>query len=201
MNNITKKINSEELIAEYHKMIKRIVYDYCNRYRRIIDYSDDIIQDSYILLLELPGKFDPSYNVKFSTYAYSCIERQVKSRVRWYLRQTRDQSSSDFQDCLRTYKGNKLYQRNCEEVCNYNDLIKLIKETLETMPSVDKKVMEMRVAGYSYNEISEKLNLNYKQVDYKLCKTRKKIKNVVPDNYFIENNKNDKNIVDKVILH
>lgn len=66
-------------IKKYRGMVVRAVLDRLKKNPRLVPFKEDLIQEGMLGLVEAAGKFDPSVGVKFNTYAWYHIFKNVRA--------------------------------------------------------------------------------------------------------------------------
>lgn len=170
----------KEMIKEYSRMIESIVGSYVVEFNDYRLNKDDLRQEAYIALYDACKSYKFEMDTKFSTFAYTCIKRKVHRFYTRYVRYYCTEGSS--LDCYQTQDPGFLYYNNCVNESVSNKEKQNIQETLNTLLSElsyeDRMIVDMRMNNYSYQEISNKLNINRKRVDNRLSKIKRKLSKV-----------------------
>lgn len=90
-------MDDKELITRYKALIQKLAYELSP------DYAEDLISVGLNTLLKVSKKFDPTKNVKFTTYARKEIKYDMKDELRkmsWFDRNPRNYQMIKFSDCL-----------------------------------------------------------------------------------------------------
>ena len=173
------------LFNKYYFFIRKII----NKYHRIC-YSigvdiKDLLQESLIGFYDAINSYKEDYNTNFKTFLTLCIERRLNNIIRYY--------NSNKQKTLSNYLTiEKIEELNLSKIIsdnNKNDPLNLINENeilYENLTSIKKvlskqelKVFSLLINGFSYKDISLKLNITYKAVNSTIFRIRKKIKNIL----------------------
>ncbi|NLD79324.1 MAG: sigma-70 family RNA polymerase sigma factor [Mollicutes bacterium] len=147
---------------------------------------NDLVQEGMIGLNEAIKDFKENKNIKFSTFASLCIERQISSSIKKANRQKHKNLNDsisiddDFSKEAKTLLE-KLFNKNeldpsekmikDETEKEINDKLKKILSPLEV------QVLNYRIKGYEYKEIAERLNKSYKSIDSTIQRIKNKLKN------------------------
>lgn len=149
---------------------------------------NDLVQEGMIGLSEAIRDFKTQKEVKFSTFATMCIERQINSAITKANRKKHrtlneslsldDKTSDDNKSLIET-----VFDKNDTDPSQYlidletkNELYEKIRHKL-TKYEID--VLDLRVKDYSYIEIAVKLNKSYKSIDSALQRIKSKIKKII----------------------
>ncbi|NLW24042.1 MAG: sigma-70 family RNA polymerase sigma factor [Clostridia bacterium] len=177
----------EFLIKSYQGLLNYV----CEKYFLKDGDKEDLLQEATIGLIEAVYAFSMDSGKKFKNFAILCITRELDSCIKRSNRK-KHQILNDaipiysFAECEaeRSYKG---YTSFMEKVLIDNapspESIYLEKEKVnelltkinDTLTDLEKKVLNLRISGHSYNEITVKLNLQNKSVDNAIQRIRKKM--------------------------
>lgn len=173
-----KKGDNEEvmnIVKEFELMIYSIINSYELEYGDYLISKEDLFQEGCLGLIEACKSYKPNDNTKFSTYAFVVIERRIQRAFFSMLKPYKKEYSFDkFEfidrmdslqavcDNTSTYYANEEIERLCNEVY---------------MTDLDKNIIRLRLANYSYKEISEILKITPKKVDNRIVRIKKMYKN------------------------
>lgn len=174
---LAKEKNSDavcEIIGRYKNLIKHIIRSY---YLVGGDY-EDLLQEGYFGLY----KAIETFNGKsvFKSYAYTCIKNRILSAIE------KDNSNKNLplNTSISLEKSDEVYGREEIQDNNFNPEESYLgfegeKELIEQIKSVlspfEDKILDLYLEGYTYLEISERLNKNEKSIDNAIQRIRKKI--------------------------
>lgn len=171
-----------ELIAGYTPMIRKTAGKFC---ASALD-ADDLSQEGMLGFLNAVYTFDSEKsNASFSTYAYVCVRNRIISALRTLgaeknavFRQSiaLDDLSDSGAENSRTPEI-KLIERE--------QYAELLNSFYSVLSDFEKKVLSMYLSGYSYNEISQRLNIEKKSADNALQRIKRKLRSVAfkPDSH------------------
>ncbi|MGL6064492.1 MAG: sigma-70 family RNA polymerase sigma factor [Fusobacteriaceae bacterium] len=149
--------------------------------------KDDILQEGMIGLIKAIKAYDENKNVTFKTFATLCIKRQIITAIK--------ASNTQKNTALNLASGNFLENDEGKEVSYIRGLssylqhspeeIILSKEKMKDLErysekyfsKFEKKVFELLLKGFSYREISEKLEKNLKTIDNTIQRIKRKSEN------------------------
>lgn len=140
-------------------------------YARISD--DDLVQEGMIGFLEAVKRFDPSKGVPFRAYANLCIESRILSALR--------KNSNDKNAALTTAvslddETQEPFGDDPATLVADNDEAERIFAFMEqNLSEFEKQVLNLKLDGHSYAEISKELYCTEKSVDNAIQRIRKKI--------------------------
>lgn len=180
-----------DILYSKYKPIVEIKAKKCLRFikGRGLDLND-LIQEGMIGLSEAIRDFKTQKEVKFSTFANMCIERQINSAIT---------------------KANRIKHRSLNESLSLDDkvtnddksLMETVFDSKDSDPSnylvdmetknefyekVEKKltpfeleVLYLRLKNFDYKEIAAKLNKSYKSIDSALQRIKSKLRLIFKD--------------------
>lgn len=168
-----------EIVKEYARMVESIISSYNSEFGDYKLNRDDLRQEAYIALFDACKSYKIGMDTKFSTFAYTCIKRRVHRFYSRYVRCYLKESTS--LDSFETRDPGFLYYDSCVNENAYNkereNRIETLKLLMDSLNYEDRTIVDMRMNNYSYEEISNKLNINRKRVDNRLNKIKKKYAN------------------------
>lgn len=176
---------TEYLLEKYRRVIKIIINSNLSIYTPKGIDDQDLFQEGAIALFYAADSFREDVNAPFYSFAFLCIERQIKTCIRKYnsnsVRQFYNSLSLSMTisedenlylyDILSTEKHSKVSYLSVFE----NDLDELLNSDLIT--DLEKSILLYKIQGYSYQEIASKLSCTLKHVDNTIQRIKKKMKN------------------------
>ena len=186
---VSENEDTNRIIYEkYSPVIDYYVKKYLNLVNnKGLDYND-LYQEGLIGLDEAIKKYIHHKDIKFSTFAFICIKRKIITSIRNVSRQkysvlnesySIDYISDDsmpFENAIILNNGGLediLVGKEDEE--NFN--MRINKE----LTLFEKQVYELRINGFSYEEIATMLNKTLKSIDSVLFRVRIKIKKILEE--------------------
>lgn len=130
-----------------------------------IEY-DDLVQEGLLGLFSAIKSFNSNSNTDFSSYAFVCIKNRILSACRNASRQKNYFLNSfiSISDGVFDMPANKNTQP--EELVISKENVRNINEKIKTVLSQqERKVIMLRLLGYSYKDIADKLSIKTKNVD------------------------------------
>lgn len=191
------------LISENNESAKEIFYD---KYKPTVEVKarkyfqavkgngielNDLIQEGMIGLSNAISDYQEQKNIKFSTFAATCIERNILTYIRRIScnkhmvlnnslsmdasLSTYDKPLKDFICDEENLNPENVFIRNEDEV----EIDRLINEILTEQ---ERDVFLLRADGFSYNEIASLLNMTKKSVERSISRARNKIEKFKQNN-------------------
>jgi RNA polymerase sporulation-specific sigma factor len=146
---------------------------------------NDLTQEGMIGLSEAIRDFKTQKDVKFSTFANMCIERQINSAITKANRAKHkllneslslDDKASDSDKPLMDF----IFDTKDSDPINYVVLLEerqeLYGKLKEMLTPLELDVLTLRLKDFDYKEIASKLNKSYKSIDSALQRIKVKLK-------------------------
>ena len=162
-------------VAKYRALAKRIGLDTC-----------DLMQEGLLGLEEAINSYRDNKDMKFSSFANMCIERQILSVLNYHSRKKHtflnDSCSIDAED----EKGRTMLDYSLKS--DIDPLMMMEKEEeknsiydlmTKDLSKLEKEVFELKLNGLDYREIARLLNKSYKSIDSALQRIRVKLKKIL----------------------
>lgn len=162
-------------VAKYRALAKRMGLDTC-----------DLMQEGLLGLEEAINSYRDNKDMKFSSFANMCIERQILSVVNYHSRKKHtflnDSCSIDAEDekgrtmldySLKSDTDPLMMMEKEEEKNSIYDLM------TKDLSKLEKEVFELKLNGLDYREIARLLNKSYKSIDSALQRIRVKLKKIL----------------------
>lgn len=158
------------LLTRYLKIIR---YHACKFARSEADI-DDLVQEGLIVLLRAVSEFRQERQVKFSTFAQTCILNRMKNVVRREHHGAVSDPSPYLEDCIGiadpdTPESILLEKENYEQ-CRMQVMAMLSRREWE--------ILQCIMMGDSYLQTAEKLQISEKSVDNAMQRVRRKMRTV-----------------------
>ena len=149
---MTIEKRNEYLLSQMGSIMKRVDH-YCIKYHIDSFTKDDIMQDTYMVLMKNTIKFDNGRGILFSTFIQQRINGAIKDVIRSYFRMSKKNPLLEYYDEL-----NNLQEPE-EDI--YADIAKdLIKHILAAgLEPIEQSVMLRILNGKKYREITEELGI------------------------------------------
>ena len=169
-----------ELLSKYKSLINKV----SRSYFLIGGDMEDIIQEGMIGLYKAIMNFNENKNASFKTFANTCIKNQIQTAVKI--------ASSEKNKVLSTALP-IMEEKNDDEVEEMEIIIpstipspdftvvekesfkEIFDEIKENLSSLEFKVLLLYLKGFSYNEISQSLNISKKSIDNALSRIKNKL--------------------------
>lgn len=131
----------------------------------------DLKQDALLWLCQCAQRFDASRGVKWTTYAYSSVFLRIK-RLRDISEHKAEMRKRYEHRVCATIEDDEKSDGNYDAHIEYRRIYEKCDER-------EKIVLDLRYAGYTWEETAKRLGLSYKQVHSVWDKIREKAKEVL----------------------
>ncbi len=171
-----------ELIARYTPMIRSAT----GGFSAVTLDADDMAQEGMLGFINAVYTFESDKtNASFSTYAYACVRNRVLSSIRSLEAKKRSAECGVIN--LDDVSDSKANEDSAPEIklIEREQYAELLNSFYSVLSDFEKKVLSMYLSGYTYNEISRRLNIEKKSADNALQRIKRKLRTVAdkPGNY------------------
>lgn len=163
------------LFKKYEMKIYMLIYQYIGKYSAAQQDKEEMKQLAYIKLVQAVNSFREEKIASFS-YFYQQILKHAF--VDYFRNKNKGFYTVSLQE-LEAKEGDSVYMDyETERVSiNQEEVQYLLKKKGIQLKEIEMKVLNLRLQGYSYREISSCLNISNRQVEYILRKLRNKKNN------------------------
>lgn len=195
-----QSLNDEQLITLYKKgdfvALEFILAKYKNLVRlKVRSYfligadNEDLVQEGMIGLFKAVRDYDSEKEASFTSFADLCITRQIITAIKTATRQKHQPLNSyvslnkpvyeeESEDQLAEIISGK-DENDPEKLYIVQENLEKIYEKIEQrLSSLEKKVIKLYMQGYSYQQICEILDKNYKSIDNALQRVKNKLEDI-----------------------
>ena len=162
-------------VAKYRALAKRIGLDTC-----------DLMQEGLLGLEEAINSYRDNKDMKFSSFANMCIERQILSVLNYHSRKKHTFLNDSCSIEKKKKKGRTMLDYSLKS--DIDPLMMMEKEEeknsiydlmTKDLSKLEKEVFELKLNGLDYREIARLLNKSYKSIDSALQRIRVKLKKIL----------------------
>lgn len=185
--------NNEQANEEIYKKYEPAIDYYAKRYTNLvegkgIDYND-LYQEGLIGLDSAIKNYKDQKDIRFSTFAFVCIKRKILSAVRQANRKKHsilnesysidyhnDDDKNGFENIVYNNLGgieDLLVSKENHETFN--------KKINEALTPFEKEVFDLRINGFSFEEICQSLGKSVKSVEGVLYRIRIKLRDILDE--------------------
>lgn len=166
------KNGDQAAMNEIFENYKGLIRSVANNFYLVGGDKDDLLQEAMVGLFHAVTNFDENKG-NFPSFVKLCVVRQVIDAVK--------RDNSDKNRPLKDHIDIAKLEDVTAESTPLGDLLekeysqKVSKIIKEKLTAVEQKVIRLFAEGYSYEDISKKLNVTYKAVDGAMQRARKKL--------------------------
>ena len=133
---------------------------------------DDLFQECCIIFFKAIKQYDFTFNVKFSTYANTCIKNYLISLYRKYIKNSRYAFVS-LDDRYAVY-----------DTYSISDVAEILdKKILSVLTAYERKVFSLYMQDKSYKNMAEILGKNIKSIDNAVFRIKSKLRQISTAEY------------------
>lgn len=182
--------SANELFSRYKDLVTKI----SRGYFIVGGDLEDLVQEGMIGLYKAINGYSTHKETTFKTFAIICIKHQIQTAIKKANTNKHKPLSSAVS--FQSFSNGKttesldflpmelvLDSTPAEKVIdkeNFEILKNIIKTNLSTM---EYRVLKLYLQGYSYNEISNDLNISNKSIDNSLCRIKSKLKTKMEETF------------------
>ena len=162
-------MSKNEFIEENYKELRAFVYgSYTKTILKSFYEFDDFFNNFIIYIL----KYD---NLKEDVGYWKCIRKQIKSFIMNEYKSINTQKRKANDNYYKTSIDEFNEAHANDILCSYCDELNL-KLELDNLTEDEKNILLMKVEGYTFDDISQMLNITFNKVKTTFYKTRKKLR-------------------------
>lgn len=174
-NQETININSSSEFEQIYNLHWEKVYAVCYYQLKDRDLAKDLVQDIFLSLLERKDEIQIGSSIE--AYLVGAAKLKVIEYIRNQVRKEKK-----LEELVISYSDEK---NSIEEDIHYKELNEKLNKLIEYLPCQCKKIIELsRFEGNKNREISEKLHISERVVEYNISKAlqvfRKSLKEYIP---------------------
>lgn len=185
--------NNEDAVSTIFKKYEPVIDYYARKYVKLVDGKgldyNDLYQEGLIGLDSAIKTYKDQKNIKFSTFAFVCIKRKIMSAVRKANRKKHSILNESYSiDYKLNDDNNSLDNLISNNECSIEDLLVskeqaayFNKKIKEYLTKFENQVYELKVYGFSNEEISKTLNKTIKSIESVLFRIRIKLKKILKE--------------------
>lgn len=143
---------------------------------------NDIMQECYIALKEAIDSFKEQDETTFYTFANLCIDRQILS----YIKRLKAGKGRILNEAI--FIDENLENILTTSIDTEDEMIineqeeNIIERIMQELSQSEIEVFKLKLKGYSYEEISKKLNKDHKAIYNSFQRIKSKIKKIIEKN-------------------
>lgn len=164
------------LLEKYTPIIFKLSNEYYKKYNGCIYEMDDFYQEALVSFYKALYTYDNTKNVLFYTYVIICIKRALSSFGRLVLNSKNKDDNVDITEleyCIEDVLENPITRES------YKELENIIKDVIFSLSLEAGAIIELKINGFTYKEISKLLDIPISSVEFKSRRARKLLRNKV----------------------
>ena len=183
--------NNEDATNELYKKYEPVIDYYAKKYSRLtegkgIDYND-LYQEGLIGLDSAIKGYRDKKDIKFSTFAFICIKRNMITAVRSVSRKKHSILNESYSIDYHGDDDKNGFENIVYDVNSSIDDLLVNKESADyfnkkiesELTDFEKKVYQLRLNGFNYEEIAKTLGKTLKSIESVLFRIRIKIRKIL----------------------
>lgn len=136
--------------------------------------SEDLIQEAMFGLLKAIREFDPSRDVSFRTFAEVCIRNRIRSVVSAAVRDKYSPLNNSV-----SMESDSIILDDAfgpeESLIHREERVERLQHLKKKLSPLEKKVLQLYLKGFSYEEIAQQVDRSVKSVDNAVQRIRHKV--------------------------
>lgn len=184
--------NNDDAEDMFFEKYDGIIKMKCSKYKSFVESKgfdfNDLFQEGRLGLSQAIRDFQEQKNVKFSTFANLCIDRQIATFLRNIARDKHKILNDSISlDSTTNTVGRPLTElllddKNIDPEQSFIEIEEkeeLFNRIDKVLSDSEKDVFDLRIQGFTYKEISQLLNITEKAVDGTISRIKVKISNIL----------------------
>lgn len=159
------------LFLKYENSIRYVIHKFQHKKDRRC-CEDDLLQIARIKLLQAVDFYQEEIGTTFSFFFFDILEHTL---IDYYRTRYSRKGSNDFMaislDSF-VYEQEELYMVNGQSELYY-EVCERIEKGKRHLKPIERSIIDLRMEGYTYTQISNNLQIKKKKIDYTLQKMRK----------------------------
>lgn len=140
------------LTAEQQNIIENSIWVVNTALKRQgLTYNEDLRQSAIVYMCECLMRFDPSKNIKWTTFAYKNVYLYIKRTYKKEHKRTQYECDDDLM--------------LIEEPIEPKQDIFIVEDIMALFTPNEKKILMLKLQGYKYGEISIKLHCSISKIN------------------------------------
>lgn len=168
------------LFKKYYPILVSIANEYYHKYKHFAYDYDDFLQEAYIAFFNSLVSFNENKNVLLYSYIVLCVRRKMMTFCKKISKGCKIFSYDDYDEI------NDIIDTRSNVYSHITDFesLKKLKNIILNLSFNDSAIVELRINGFSYKEISLLLEIPISTIEYKFRNFRQKYKKIFTDIIF-----------------
>ena len=167
--------SNDILFKKYYPIIFKLSNEYYNKYNGVIYELDDFYQEALSAFYRAVNTYNSTKGVLFYTFVVVCIKRALSSFSRNVFNNkiNDDIDISELEYCIEDTRENPIILES------FKGLENIIKDVIFSLSLEAGAIIELKVNGFTYKEISVLLDIPISSVEFKSRRARRILRNRV----------------------
>ena len=170
------EVSTDLLVKKYYPIIFNLSNEYYKKYTGNIYELDDFYQEALSAFYRAIYTYNNSNGALFYTYVVVCIRRSLASFKRITSNNKNSSNSIDIGEIEYCLEDNS---ENPDTRDSYKELENIIREVIFSLPLESGSILELKINGFTYKEISKLLDIPMSSVEFKSRRARKLLRSKV----------------------
>jgi len=168
----------EEIFSRYKFLLEKI----SRSYFLLGSDNEDLLQEAMIGLYKAILSYDKNQNASFKTFAILCVRRNILTAIK----KSNSQKNKTLNECVSLSDLNGDEEENIlflpydsrntdENIIEKEKLQEIKQQIVKTLSKLELKILNLYLKGFSYSNMSKKLDISNKSVDNALSRIKKKL--------------------------
>lgn len=167
--------SNDILFKKYYPIIFKLSNEYYNKYNGVIYELDDFYQEALSAFYRAVNTYNSTKGVLFYTFVVVCIKRALSSFGRNVFNNkiNDDIDISELEYCIEDTRENPIILES------FKGLENIIRDVIFSLSLEAGAIIELKVNGFTYKEISVLLDIPISSVEFKSRRARRILRNRV----------------------
>ena len=163
------EVSNNLLLKKYYPIIFKLSNEYYNKYNGVIYELDDFYQEALSAFYRAISNYDNNKGVLFYTFVVICIKRALSSfgRIVYNDKINDDIDISELEYCIEDTRENPII------IESFKGLENIIRDVIFSLSLEAGAIIELKVNGFTYKEISILLDIPMSSVEFKSRRARR----------------------------
>ena len=162
------------LFKKYYPILVSIANEYYYKYKQYGYDYDDFLQEAYIAFFNSLINFNENKNVLLYSYVIMCVRRKMMTFCKSISKNCKNISYNAYDEFIDILDA----RTDVYSMVNNFESEKMLRNAILDLSFIDSAIVELRINGFSYKEISLLLEVPSSTIEYKYRVFRQKHKKI-----------------------
>ncbi len=178
-----------QIIEQHRYLLMKIISDFAAKFPFLKIHKEDILQESFISILDSVEYFREDQSTQFKTFLITCVNRRIKTIIRQLFNQKNyvNCNALSLDECIKEDGDLYVADLSCSndqliDPCfyfEYKEAADRLKKYYDDLSKEDKLVLNLTINKVKYEQASKYLDCSYKAYDNKVQKVKRNLKRAV----------------------